>query len=42
MNYILYPFRRLAMWLVCSSPIPFGNIAPHLFNFAIGQRGQEK
>lgn len=38
---LLFPFRRGAMWLVWYGP-PLGNLAPILFDFAMGQKGRKK
>lgn len=41
MNRIISLFRRLALWVVCDSPIPLGNLAPRLFDFGMGQKGKK-
>lgn len=35
---MLFPFRRLAMWLVWN--VRLGRFAPHVFGFAIGRKGR--
>lgn len=35
---LLFPFRRVAMWLVWN--VPLGRFATAFFDFAMGQKGR--
>lgn len=35
---LLFPFRRLAMWMVWN--VPLGRFAPTFFDFAMAQKGK--
>ena len=37
-NMLLFPFRRIAMWMVHN--VPLGRFAPTVLGFAIGRRGK--